>query len=149
MVDLTNPTISSISPRRSDEFFREEHSKPVECRVERADQIMHQEQIDRVDFVKIDVEGHELSVLRGFGSRLKCSESRPRVIQFEYGETDIPFGSRLFQMAELLKWSGYVFGRIYPNHINFKEYEYVDEHFRMGNYVAVQSDDKIREKLAG
>lgn len=44
-------------------------------------------QIDHVDFVKIDVEGHELAVLRG--ARRMLSEGRIDIIQFEYGGTYI------------------------------------------------------------
>ena len=34
-----------------------------------------------IDFVKIDVEGHELEVLEGFGNLIKIT----KLIQFEFG----------------------------------------------------------------
>lgn len=43
--------------------------------------------IDRIDLLKIDVEGHELAVLRG-ASRM-IGEQRVRFIQFEFGGTSI------------------------------------------------------------
>jgi FkbM family methyltransferase len=39
--------------------------------------------VDTIDFLKIDVEGYELEVLRG--ARRMLSEGRVKIIQFEYG----------------------------------------------------------------
>ena len=38
-----------------------------------------------IDFVKIDVEGHELEVLEGFGNLIKIT----KLIQFEFGGCNI------------------------------------------------------------
>lgn len=43
--------------------------------------------IERIDLLKIDVEGHELAVLRGASRMIK--EQRIRFIQFEFGGTSI------------------------------------------------------------
>ena len=46
-----------------------------------------QHKIDRIDFLKLDVEGHELAVLKG-GHRM-IGEGRVNLIQFEFGGCNI------------------------------------------------------------
>ena len=55
------------------------------------------------DFVSIDTEGHELDVVRGFGSYL----SQIKVIQFEYGGTWYSAGIKMEEMLNLLKKHGF------------------------------------------
>lgn len=62
-------------------------SENVEIR--RLDSFLEQNSL-KPDFFKIDVEGHELSVLEGLGALIK----ELKVIQFEFGGTDID--SRVF-----------------------------------------------------
>jgi len=47
----------------------------------------HSRDIQKIDFMKIDVEGHELEVFKGGVSLFR--EGRVRVIQFEYGGCNI------------------------------------------------------------
>lgn len=148
-VDRTNSTVSSINPRFNGSFFNEHDSKRVKCRIIRGDELRANEKIGRIDYLKIDVEGHELSVLRGFETTLKIPEYRPRIIQFEYGNTYIPSGATLFQVASILEPNGYRIGRIFSKYVDFKKYDLGDEHFRMGNYLAIQENDPILQIFAG
>jgi FkbM family methyltransferase len=50
----------------------------TEVRLARLDEILDAQGIDRVDLMKIDVEGHEPEVLRGFGRRL--AQDRPTLL---------------------------------------------------------------------
>jgi len=52
-------------------------------RLRRLDDVCREQQIERIDFLKLDVEGHELAVLRGAGVLL--SAGRIDRIQFEFG----------------------------------------------------------------
>lgn len=56
--------------------------------------------IDRIDFLKIDVEGHELAVLAGASGLL--AEGRVERIQFEFGGTSIDSRSYLRDFVRLL-----------------------------------------------
>ena len=55
------------------------------------------------DFIKIDTEGHELSVLKGFGPAL----SNTKVIQFEYGGINWTLGIKLGDIITYLKDFGF------------------------------------------
>ena len=90
--------------------------------------------LERIDLLKIDVEGGEYDVLDGFCPHLANIE----VIQFEYGRTCIPAGWLLKDMYELL--SGYWIGKLYPSWVDFKEYHPEHEDFLGPNYVAVKKD---------
>jgi FkbM family methyltransferase len=67
--------------------------------------------IDRIDFLKIDVEGHELEVLRGAAGLLQAR--RIGVIQFEYGGTYIDARALLKDVWDLI-------GRLDPSRTFFK-----------------------------
>jgi FkbM family methyltransferase len=55
--------------------------------------------IEKVDFLKIDTEGHELSVLVGFGDSI----SKVSIIQFEYGGTFKDAGIKLIDIINYLE----------------------------------------------
>ena len=113
--------------------------------VRRGDDYLAEQGIDRVDFLKIDTEGHELFVMSGFAKVL--SEGRVTTIQFEYGSTWLAARTLLSDVYDLLSPMGYRIGRLFPDGAQFKEYRpFEDEHFRMGNYIAVRAD---REDLIG
>lgn len=120
----------------------------VAARVETGDMQMAREGLSRLDVLKIDVEGHEIEVLSGFRETLASPERRPRVIQFEYGATWLPPRHTLMEAYDLLRAFGYGIGRLYPEGVDFKPYSIADDHFRMGNYVAVQARDPLMQSLA-
>lgn len=64
-----------------------------------------QNNVESIDFLKIDTEGYELSVLKGFDETIR----RVKFIQFEYGGTYIDSGVKLIEVVEYLKSFG--FGR--------------------------------------
>lgn len=140
--DSTN----AITPRLSSKWFAGEGLNRVKCPVTTIDLLVKERQ-SAPDLLKIDVEGHESEVLEG-ARELLASERAPSMIQFEYGETWIPAGRLLHDQQAFLEECGYSIGRLYPDHVAFKRYEYADEHFRMGNMIAVR-DESLRKMLAG
>lgn len=109
------------------------------------DSFLKESGIDKIFFLKIDTEGHELNVLQGFLSLIK--RQRITCIQFEYGYTYIQNRHFLKDAYELLEAAGYSLGRIYPEGVDFKDYNiFEDENFRMNNYFAT-CDSAIREKV--
>jgi FkbM family methyltransferase len=120
----------------------------VPARVETGDLLIRREGLPRLDLLKIDVEGHEIEVLSGFRDTLASPERRPRVIQFEYGSTWLPMRHTLREAYDMLRGAGYAIGRLYPEGVDFKPYSFPDDHFRMGNYIAVQAQDALMQRLA-
>jgi FkbM family methyltransferase len=108
----------------------------IACKVQTGDQYLAERNIEAVDLLKIDTEGHEIAVLEGFRSALQ--EAKIRVIQFEYGTTWFASRHFLHEAYALLEPAGFYIGRLYPDGVFFKPYDRLwDDHFRMGNYVAV------------
>lgn len=136
-------TESSINPRSEALTFQTSPVAVVQCQVKVGDKLVSE--FGFPDFLKIDVEGHEAYVLRGFRETLQ-SRNAPSLIQFEYGQTYVPSGSTLREIYSLLP--NYSIGRLYPGYVDFKPYGYSDEHLRMGNMIATK-DQALRKLLAG
>jgi FkbM family methyltransferase len=142
-------TASSITPRRHHALFEFSDTEDLICKVAPGDTFVNECGLLRIDFMKIDVEGHEVDVLKGFRDTLADDTLRPGAIQFEYGNTFLPSGRRLADVYELLVPHGYVIGRIFPRSVEFKDYSISDDHFRMGNYIAVQANSDLHALLKG
>jgi FkbM family methyltransferase len=91
--------------------------------------------IEKIDFLKIDVEGYEYAVLKGFYKMLQ--EEKIGVIQFEYGVMNIHSRTFLKDFFDYLVPFGFKIGKLYPKSIEFIDYSYSLEDFRWANYVAV------------
>jgi FkbM family methyltransferase len=114
----------------------DEFTRVVSCDVTTGDEYLNACDISRIDLLKIDTEGHDMSVMEGFAGAI--GTGRVSVIQFEYGTTWIPYKKFLHDAYSLLTPAGYCLGRLYPNGVDFTTYNRTrDDHFRMGNYVAV------------
>lgn len=141
------PETNSINPTYDSHFFNDADLAKITCRLRTGDDVVSELEIPRVDFLKIDTEGHEVSVLEGFKKTFSTSRA-PRVIQFEYGYTYLASHRTLKDVYEILSPFGYTIGRVFPNRVAFKQYEVFDDHFRMGNYIAVKADDALHALLS-
>ena len=91
--------------------------------------------ISYIDVLKLDVEGHELEVLRGAGELL--ARGAIDVVQFEFGERNLASRTYLRDFFELLGPS-FTFFRITPRGLVELEYRPKIEVFALEtNYVAV------------
>lgn len=107
-----------------------------ECLVQTGDDYCRERGIDHIDFLKVDVEGLESKVLRGFDSML--ARGQIDVIQFEYGHLNASVRFLLGDFYDLFERHGYLVGKIFPDRVDFHEYEARrDETFRGPNYLAV------------
>jgi FkbM family methyltransferase len=109
--------------------------REVSCQVRRGDEYLRERSISRIDFLKLDVEGAERLVLKGFEQAL--DSARIDVIQFEYGKVAILTHFLLKDFYDLLESKGYSVGKIYPDHVDFRPYKLEDEDFLGPNYLAV------------
>jgi FkbM family methyltransferase len=91
--------------------------------------------IEGIDLVKIDVEGHELAVMKGMTRVL--SERRVKAIQFEYGGCALDAGITLRDIWQLLEPQGFEFFKLhYRGMRRVREYRRDLETFRYSNWIA-------------
>lgn len=93
--------------------------------------------IQHIDFLKIDVEGHEPQVLEGFIGMLE--KGAIDIIQFEYGYINIDTRFLLKDFYSCLERFDMCIGRIYSNYVEFREYKHCHEDFCGPNFLAVRS----------
>ena len=88
----------------------------------------------KLDIVKIDIEGHEISALHGFGKAIFSTS----VIQFEFGGCNIDTKTYFQNFWYFFKEHNFDLYRITPFGVNrIKKYKESDEYFSTTNYIAV------------
>ncbi len=110
----------------------------VEGHVERGDEYCRRNGIERLGFVKVDVEGHEWEVLDGFSAML--AERRIDALQFEFGFEAYITGRTLRQYMQRFTALGYTVGRVLTVGVYFSGEGQQFERLAFGDYVAVRSD---------
>jgi FkbM family methyltransferase len=122
---------------RGDSYFRGLDYKSIEVEVVTLDQVMEQHGIEFVDFVKMDIEGHELSALQGAAQALKAG--RIGALSFEFGSGNINSRTFFRDFWNLLTAYNFKLWRVTPGgQLLLLEDYYEDcEYFRgVSNYVA-------------
>jgi len=94
--------------------------------------------ISHINLLKLDVEGMEHRVLKGFGQMLE--RKAIDLVQFEYGRVSIVHGFLLRDFHAFFRERGYLVGKIYPNYVDFRDYDMADEDFLGPNYLACRAD---------
>ena len=97
------------------------------------DDFCDEQKIKAIDFVKIDVEGHELEVLKG--AKTLIESKKIKFIQFEFGIAAIE--SKIFLKDFFTTLKGYKIYRILQNGLQEIDYEERYEIFLTTNYLAV------------
>jgi len=113
------------------------YTEKAECMVKKASSYIRENKIKFIDFIKIDVEGMELEVIKGFESYINMA----RMIQFEFGHYNITSRNLLFHFYKYLSDHGFLTGRIFPRSVDFSPYCLENERFYGGNYVAVRKEE--------
>lgn len=86
-----------------------------------------------IDYVKIDVEGHELAVLQGMGTLI----GRTKIVQFEFGGTHIDTKTFFRDFWDFFHEKDFQIHRITPHGLQrIESYRECDECFMVSNYVA-------------
>lgn len=110
-------------------------TRTEQIRVDTLDGYCQQQKTKEIDLLKLDVEGHELEVLKGSSEMLRGG--RIKRIQFEYGGTYIDARVFLKDMFDLLMPYGYRLYKIYPKKLVPVEcYNQHMENFQYQNWVA-------------
>lgn len=119
--------------------FNTEHVRTITI-----DEYCRNEVISGVDYLKVDVEGHDLEVLRGATSMLR--DSCIRYIQFEYGSANLDSRTYLRDFFELLLPFGYRLYKILQDRLQAQsEYRQSLENFQYQNWLAVRNGEWVPE----
>jgi FkbM family methyltransferase len=132
--------LSSSIPKADKNSF-----KKTVCHFQKGDNFCEIFNIDKIDFLKIDTEGNDFKVLKGFEEKLK--NGKIRLIQFEYGPFSIVSKDLLKDFYDFLNQYGYVIGKIYPGHFDLRNFHIHSENFILSNYIAFKRDDLEMKKL--
>jgi FkbM family methyltransferase len=132
--DVPGSGHASLTKRRLDHFgMTFDESEEVE--IVTLDDFVESRGIERVDFAKFDIEGHELDAFAGaaglFGSR------RISALAFEFGGANIDTRTYFQDFWYFLREHGYELRRITPFGLRrVSGYSEVDEFFLTTNYIA-------------
>lgn len=126
--------INSLERREGLSVLQDRQERVV---LDTLDRYCDQRGIAAIDLLKIDVEGHELRVLRGATRML--TEARVKRIQFEYGGTYIDSRTLLKDVFDLLVPLGYVMCKVFPDSlVEVERYSQELENFQYQNWVALR-----------
>jgi FkbM family methyltransferase len=129
--------LASLYPRR-DSYHQSYTLKEEKVKVVTIDGVIADFGIDVVDFLKLDVEGHELAALHGAQESLVSR--RIKALTFEFGSGNINSRTFFHDFWDMLSPLGYTIKRMCPGGILIPIEEYYEdlEYFRgVSNYLAV------------
>lgn len=127
--------------RRRDSYFDSLEFSPLEIETVTIDSVVAERSIDTIDFLKLDIEGHELEALRGAAGSL--AEGRIKALSFEFGSGNLNSRTYFRDFWDLLTESHFDLYRVLPSGrlSPIREYYEDCEHFRgVSNYVARRHD---------
>lgn len=91
-----------------------------------------------IDFAKLDIEGHELDALRGFGAAIGST----RAVQFEFGGANIDTRTNFRDFWYFFADNGFDMYRISPlGPVRLLRYSERDEFYSTSNFVAIRTGD--------
>ena len=99
------------------------------------DQYCADHDIDTIELLKIDVEGYEMSVIKGFTEAFLTK--RVRIVQFEYGYANGDAQDLMRDFFKFFQKMGYRVGVLRQSGVKFSEFKYAYNNFNSGpNFVA-------------
>lgn len=132
--------LASIYVRR-DTYFQSLEFNKFNTMTTTIDKVISDNNLDFVDFIKMDIEGHELEALKGASNCLQMGKIH--AIAFEFGSGNINSRTYFHDFWDLLAPLGYQFFRILPwgGLMPIREYSEDLEYLRGAtNYLVVKED---------
>jgi FkbM family methyltransferase len=126
--------ISSIDRRLPTQVLQVEVSNTEQIAVRTLDSFCASEGVDRIDFLKLDVEGHELAVLRG--AHVMLERGAISMIQFEFGPANIYSRTYFYDFWSMLSDRYNIFRIVPGGMVPITDYGEHLEVFLTTNYFA-------------
>jgi FkbM family methyltransferase len=141
--DTSGSGLASLTKRRLD-HFNIDFSFSELVHIETLDGYCSQRNIDRIDLLKLDVEGHELDVLAGAAEMLQ--KNAIRNVTFEFGGCNIDTRTFVQDFYYLFSSRGMRIARITPGGYwaEIARYSEIYEQFRTTNFVAYSPSSALR-----
>jgi FkbM family methyltransferase len=135
--DPLYPGLSSVYQRRLD-HYKFALTDKEDIQLTTLDQYCETNNIQAIDFLKMDVEGHEMQVLRGASNMI--SNGKIRFIQFEFGGTDIDSKTYFQDFWYFLNERYTIYRIIRKGLYPIKQYNETLEIFTAINFLAERKD---------
>lgn len=101
----------------------------------RLDSYIEEKDIRHINFVKIDIEGHELNAFEGFGQYFNGDFID--YIQFEYGGANLDSHTSLMEIYKFLTDRGFKIAKVKTTGLEMRDYSSFMDNFNYSNYVAI------------
>lgn len=135
--DVAGSGLSSLYQRRLN-HLRVNMEPQEEIELSTIDAFCSEHHIERIHFLKLDVEGHELMVLQGAANML--SRRAIDCIQFEFGGCNIDSRTFFQDFYYLLKDDYHIFRVLKDGLVLLSDYKEHDERFLMTNFLAERKE---------
>ncbi len=129
-------TVNSLYLR--DELVDKNKVVTEKVAIKKLDDYCFDNKIEKIDFLKIDVEGNEMEVLKGAERMLK--EKNINIIQLEYGGTYIDAGIFLKDVFDYFNNYSFSFFKILPDRLDKVQYVKDLENFQYCNYLIINDE---------
>ena len=137
--DFPGSVTASLTKRKMDCYGVDFHYAE-DVSIDTLDNYCLSKNINNIDLLKIDVEGHELDVLQGSKEMLK--RKNIKMISFEFGGCNINTRTILRDFYYLYNEFGFLLHRITPSGYFYPLDDYSEklEMFRTTNYIGIRKD---------
>ena len=135
---INTPDTSSLIENYHIKFEKKNQFLKKKCKIMKGDNYIKLNKLKKIDFLKIDTEGYELEVLKGFVKSL--IHEKIKYIQFEFvREFYLRSKSTFHEIYYFLTKKNYKIYKIYPNKfIEVKNYSIDLEFSKYGNFLATK-----------
>ncbi|MDP1625099.1 MAG: FkbM family methyltransferase [bacterium] len=132
--DVDASGLASVHKRNIDHFnIHMDMTEQISLR--KASDYIKEQNVQHINLIKIDVEGHEIQALSGFGGFL--NSENVDFVQFEYGGANLDSHTSLMDLFNFFESRGFKVCKMMPKCLEIRSYDPRLENFFYQNYVAV------------